>query len=175
MEREIKKKKKECQICGKVVVDLPQHMTVHSELRLYKCAYCEKGFKAKGNLTKHHKIHTREKREKPFKCELCGKTFNQSSNLSIHMKIHNETKKEECQICGQVVVKLSQHMIVHSELRPFKCEFCERDFKTKGELTAHKKIHAGQTKINECQICGKVVSNLTEHMTIHSELKPYKC
>ena len=89
MEGETKRKKKECQICGTVVVNLPRHMIVHSELRPYKCEFCEKEFKAKGNLTEHQRIHTGEK---PFKCELCGKKFTQSATLSFHMNIHNERK-----------------------------------------------------------------------------------
>ena len=44
-------KKKECQICGKSVLHLPEHMKIHDEQKPFKCALCEKSFKISELLT----------------------------------------------------------------------------------------------------------------------------
>ena len=48
------RKIEECQICGKAVKWLNIHMKIHnSDLKAFKCGYCEKGFKTKSELTVH--------------------------------------------------------------------------------------------------------------------------
>ena len=77
--------KKECQICGKMILDLTLHMKVHSDIKPFKCEICDKEFKRKNELTAHQKYHTGAK---PFKCKLCSKGFGSSSNLAMHMRTH---------------------------------------------------------------------------------------
>ena len=51
LENANEKKKQECQICGKVVRDLKDHMKVHNDKKTFHCEYCEKTFKRKRELT----------------------------------------------------------------------------------------------------------------------------
>ena len=53
MASKVKTKKTECQICGKEVVNLKDHLKVHDGLKQFKCEYCEKEFKRKHELTAH--------------------------------------------------------------------------------------------------------------------------
>ena len=48
MTDESKKKKPECQICGKGVMNMTRHMKIHNELKPFKCEYCERNFRSKG-------------------------------------------------------------------------------------------------------------------------------
>ena len=59
--------KKECQICGKKVTKLTSHMKVHNELKPFKCEFCERNFRFKGDLTRHIHTHTGTGTKK-FKC-----------------------------------------------------------------------------------------------------------
>ena len=103
----------ECQICGRMVKRLKDHMKIHNELKQFKCELCEKGFTQSRYLYRHMRTHTGSK---PFKCELCEKGFTKSSNLSRHMRIHTGAK-------------------------PFKCELCEKEFTQSGQLSKHKRSH----------------------------------
>lgn len=50
-----------CRACGKFFMSrqqLNQHMLVHTDVRKYKCSYCERSFKQPSHLHQHHRIHT---------------------------------------------------------------------------------------------------------------------
>lgn len=64
-------------------IELTQHMTVHSNERLFICYICDRVFKQKGNLKQHILTHSNMR---PFKCDVCDKGFNQEGNLIIHKR-----------------------------------------------------------------------------------------
>ena len=85
------------------------HMRTHSEVRMYKCEFCGKGFNQKGNLKAHVYRHTGER---PFKCDICGKGFTLASTLNTHKR-------------------------THAPHEPFNCRFCEKAFYQKNALKSH--------------------------------------
>ena len=76
-----------CQLCGKQVARMHQHMAeVHTkeENRTLKCEVCGKGFVHNGKLRDHMNIHLNLK---PYKCrEGCDMAYSDRSNRNVHEK-----------------------------------------------------------------------------------------
>ena len=103
-------------------------LQVHEENVFFKCQYCEKKYKSKGELRKHMAKHTGI-RNNPSKCDICEKTYSESSYQKQHIRT------------------------VHSSDRPFTCGQCRKTFKSKSDLTSHMLIH--EDRKHECHICGQ--------------------
>ncbi|CAL8141557.1 unnamed protein product [Orchesella dallaii] len=69
---------------SKTLTDVPTHA----------CQQCDKVFKVKADLTRHHKIHEGE-REKSHVCQRCSARFVINANLQRHLKIHERRDKIE--------------------------------------------------------------------------------
>lgn len=91
-----------CPQCGVLFVrqrDIKSHMVVHSNLRPFKCEFCEYAAKRPNDVVIHiNKVHLHER---PFKCEVCPKTFGFLTNLKRHMYTHeeNQVKRFPCPYC----------------------------------------------------------------------------
>lgn len=76
---------------------LREHLSSHSDVRVYRCEICNKAFKLNYQLTKHKKyVHTEER---PFKCYLCNASFKRSFHLKVHAKTHEKDKKLKKDVC----------------------------------------------------------------------------
>lgn len=120
-----------------------------SEIKIFKCSFCDKVFSIKRSLTEHEKnVHLDLVGE--FPCEKCGKVFNKKKKLNAH------------------------NYGVHSK-QLFKCRKCGETFKKITELTKHSLKH--KEKI-ACSVCGKLVwpgSKMSQHMTCHASADTHKC
>lgn len=63
------------------------HTRIHTGIKPYKCAVCEKSFTQLSSLISHTRSHTGER---PYTCSVYSNTFITSSNLYVHMKTHNK-------------------------------------------------------------------------------------
>lgn len=141
-----------CELCNKRFVHaeyLRGHMQTHIRARKYQCTYCDDKFLSWISRRMHiAKVHTGEYR---FECGYCKKQFWARHQYVRHMRTHTGEKQErkvKCTICGHLVVDkrtLREHMISHSEERNEQCPECDKCYKTKKNLSVHRKIHHPRT------------------------------
>ena len=75
----------------------------------YECKICGRVTTDYGNLNKHCRIHTGDKR---FKCCLCEKTFTDSSHRSAHCLNHNKYYFRYHNNCGaRCIVYNKEHIV----------------------------------------------------------------
>lgn len=148
-----------------------------SEGRTSPCDLCGKRFSNKASLTRHVKIHTREKR---FPCDLCGKRFSSRNHVETHQRIHTGERPFSCAECGRKFLNHSHlvlHKVVHTREKPFTCPVCGKGFTRKSSVIKHSGIHA-EKKPHVCKECGKSYcqyANLVVHQRLHSGETPYTC
>ncbi|XP_072948605.1 uncharacterized protein [Epargyreus clarus] len=154
-------KKYICDFCGHVFNNaayMEMHMSsVHQERRPFKCTLCPKTFTANKHLTVHYRDHTGDR---PYSCDVCSASFKSWCLLKRHKKSkHSDT----------VQVKKSLG-------RRYICKICAHDYKSRGKLQYHMRVHAEQEF--KCDICVKTFSTgytLKRHMAEHSGVKKYIC
>lgn len=81
-EQVILKRPTECNICGKSVTYMKDHMRLHNKEKKFKCPHCDRSFTQSNNLIYHVRKHTGEK---PFPCDKCDKSFICKSHLLSHL------------------------------------------------------------------------------------------
>ena len=137
-----------CEVCLKSFKrrpDLVQHMKTHSER--HKCLECGKGFKCKGALSRHLRVHTGEC---TYTCSVCEQSFNRRNNLKTHMKIHLKETPLKCQKCEKnfaLKCHLKEHLRLHA-YEGFICPICHKTFSTRNTLSHHVRTHKHQLEFN---------------------------
>ncbi|XP_077383751.1 uncharacterized protein LOC144022647 isoform X2 [Festucalex cinctus] len=123
------------------------------------CQYCGKSFRFQSALTRHERVHTREK---PYKCHICGKAFGQLYFLRVHELTHWSVKRYNCSRCK----KSFGH---YSNARKHTCRPLGSSFQT----------HNSKPSLTyTCHICRDVLDNLPKfnnHMLDHIGTKLYHC
>ncbi|CAL4119811.1 unnamed protein product, partial [Meganyctiphanes norvegica] len=119
---------------------IKRHMRTHSN-KSCVCDICGKKLVNSKSLEDHITLHTGEK---PHICEICGKQFRAKTGLRIHMnKYHINKKNFHCPHCGYNAhfrYELKRHVdLVHTNETPYECDMCGNKYKTKGNLSKHKR------------------------------------
>ena len=150
-----------CNICLKLVVNLPFHNeTYHNgneeKKETFKCNSCDFETDRNDSLLRHERLKHRafnkqfaaikKKIDKDGKwiCSKCDKTFYSVAESENHL-ILKDCKTFKCEQCDKVFKQkfnLTAHIrTVHSKenLENFVCEFCNKTFKHKCSLTKHLK------------------------------------
>ena len=149
-----KLRKKVCNICGKMVTNLDQHLNYnHSndEIKMSKCQICGKNFK-KNSLWSHLKTHQETKC-----CPICGLNVRKLREHIQSIHTPEEDKRFHCQDCGKgfhTDCSLQKHRVnVHLKTYPYQCRYgCEAKYNDPSNRISHeKKKHGGIFKATKEQ------------------------
>ncbi|XP_055301263.1 zinc finger protein OZF-like [Sitodiplosis mosellana] len=162
-----------------------QHSRLHTGLNLFSCTICNKVFCKPSHLKAHLRIHERERRAgRSFECHLCRFQFLAVHGLKIHMNLKHVSGVKnayQCKHCNEVFMKqmeLDNHLrSVHQLNVSHKCPHCSREFDELPHMKEHLTIHS-EAKPFMCEICGnafKTKKQLHMHMTKHTDERRFKC
>jgi hypothetical protein len=119
------------------------------------------------------------------KCESCGNRFeNEQEHRKVcgqplpKQKIGNQAKSCECVICGEKFTRKQDYQMHFTTCRKrktgssndFECPKCHKVYRTKLGIEKHT--------CQECVVCGKCFKDKTklqQHMSVHSDEKPFEC
>jgi len=139
-----------CSMCGKAFTTaavLRTHMKVHEAVKEHVCAVCSHAFTYIHSLQNHMRIHTGEK---AFGCVECAIKFHTRFQFERHQRDKHGVIPRVLHICNECgkecssVTNLATHKTSHSAEKPHRCDQCDNSYKTKYDLTKHKKkLHTG--------------------------------
>ncbi|CAL8081862.1 unnamed protein product [Calicophoron daubneyi] len=170
-----------CVECGRAFrlrTSLLHHMrTYHGEDQgPATCEYCGLTYPKQSSLRYH--VFRMHNQELANECFMCQRRFRLETELRRHIKeMHSGAVR--CEICHKVCNNLrcySQHRQKHFRTRIYQCTDCHTTFKSKLAMKRHIRVEhlqLGPEKF-ECQICGKIVTQIGMHMLIHKEAR-FEC
>ena len=177
----------ECEMCGKSIKNLTQHMKKIHRRQTSKCEVCDK---VVVNLKTHMiRIHFEPVDGAQWhNCDICEKRIFGKMPLMHHRKIHFKTRKkipceyETCDFSADSKYKLQNHISgIHLKLRPFECDVCDAAFKRKGHLKGHyDALHSdsGRNRFacEKCNFKTDHQTNFKNHVNaVHLGIRAYQC
>lgn len=117
-----------CKYCDKALKpgSLNMHvLTVHLNIRKYKCDLCYMTFKTSGHLTTHKHGHTKTR---PYACNLCSIGYFKNYKLQDHFeKVHGivYTAAEIRKICGRRDLTYLDEKTKEVRTNEFTCSQCD--------------------------------------------------
>ncbi|XP_041971292.1 zinc finger protein 883-like isoform X2 [Aricia agestis] len=158
--------------------NLESHFRTHTKERPYQCEICPKSFRVLAALKKHESCSHSFTRviggEMEYKCKTCSVKFDHKGLYIDHLKTHHEASSV-CDQCGLVLScdrSLARHRLTHAQPR-FTCDMCGRKFRYKMQLATHVKGHLKKVGKSECEVCGKFVICLKQHLHTHN--RRFRC
>ncbi|KAF7246767.1 Zinc finger protein [Paragonimus skrjabini miyazakii] len=170
-----------CLECGRAFrlrASLLHHVRTHhgDDQGPATCEYCGLTYPKRGSLRYH--IFRMHNQELAHECNMCQRRFRLETELRRHVKeMHSGAVR--CEICHKVCTNLrcyAQHRQKHFRTRIYQCTDCQATFKSKLAMKRHIRVEHLQLGPErfECQICGKIVTQIGMHMLIHKEAR-FEC
>ncbi|CAL4247367.1 unnamed protein product [Meganyctiphanes norvegica] len=143
------------------------------------CTECDIRFKTQSELNDHNVTTHDKEKERKFPCLECGKMFSVSDDLFAHGLIHKPYACTICEFRSASKIECQVHMTTHTGENSYSCPECNYKCKDTLQLDMHKNTHrVPENKHNICCVCDErcaTLEELTAHMTIHKQKKPYSC
>ncbi|KAL1374315.1 hypothetical protein pipiens_018154 [Culex pipiens pipiens] len=109
------KKAKQCDLCGKTVIDLKTHLDSHYNIKSHACDLCPKKFTSRHQLRSHRNTHTGAIK---YACSYCDAVFDVWQSKKYHEKKH----------------------VVEMNNISYNCDQCNATFKVERNLQHHIKF-----------------------------------
>lgn len=159
-----------------------ENETSKTKSKDHSCPICVgRRFRGPNKLARHMRTHTKEK---PFSCPVCAITFSQSYHMTRHLRNQHNVGEHVCSKCGKSLntwLELRAHKKSHA-VEGLTCLACDRQFKEKGALLSHLKVHqkiqSSSPKSLTCGNCGKIFGrmyHLKRHIVTHQKEADSEC
>uniref|UniRef100_A0A1Q3F039 C2H2-type domain-containing protein n=1 Tax=Culex tarsalis TaxID=7177 RepID=A0A1Q3F039_CULTA len=152
--RRIKNVPKQCDQCGKTVIDLKSHLNSHFNNKCHACEFCPMKFTSRHQLRTHRNIHTRERK---YACSYCDAVYSSWKGKNYHEKRHVEEMNN----------------------MSYSCDQCDATYKVEKNLLHHikfKHLQVRQLQCTQCEFGTINKTRLLNHVrSIHSKERPYQC
>uniref|UniRef100_A0A3F2Z149 C2H2-type domain-containing protein n=1 Tax=Anopheles minimus TaxID=112268 RepID=A0A3F2Z149_9DIPT len=168
---------KQCEVCGKQVQYMREHMRLHRIESQHPCPHCDRTFVQANNLKYHIRKHLGVK---PYACKQCKKEFYCEAHLKSHMRVHGPQGLFQCSMCPKSFnqeCNLKKHLRVHTGEKPYVCDKCGKRFNSTSNLRNHARLHSDERPLT-CDHCSKSfvdVHHLQRHIRVHTGERPYIC
>ncbi|KAM4606889.1 uncharacterized protein O3C94_023102 [Discoglossus pictus] len=150
-----------------------------------RCSECGETFQSRTLFTKHHKMHSGERREdsKPYSLSQNRKSPNNTRKAlgcRVSLKEMAAESSYKCGICNEAFSctnELRRHLGSHTGERRYSCRDCGRTFNCNYFLVRHQRTHTGEQPY-QCHVCLRAFSQKTSlviHVRTHTGERPYPC
>ena len=186
-EREERRLKMTCEVCGQTVSRLREHMIrKHPErveskaVKEWRCELCEYTSRIKSTLTQHiNNIHA----ERRLACQQCSFMAAGTAQLRQHVKKVHSPANISCPVagCKRKFVQscdIKDHIKRTHSTGRYNCHICGKQADNEEKMKRHIKLHNIDSEGLPCEHCHlKFITKqkLREHTNTHTGETPFRC